>query len=110
MPTAPIPVPPAIRPLVERIARDMAPADIWLFGSRARGDAAPDSDWDLLVVLPDDAAEALLDPVRPWALARESGVRADMLVATQGDLAACWGVPNTLGYDLARHGVRLRAA
>ncbi|MFH0793168.1 MAG: nucleotidyltransferase domain-containing protein [bacterium] len=29
-------------------------AEIWLYGSRARGDAAPDSDWDLLVVVDGD--------------------------------------------------------
>ena len=27
---------------------------MWLFGSRARGDNRPDSDWDLLVVLDQD--------------------------------------------------------
>ncbi len=25
-------------------------AEVWLFGSRARGDARPDSDWDFLVL------------------------------------------------------------
>lgn len=55
--------PDALRPLVARIVRDAAPLDIWLFGSRARGDARADSDWDLLVVLPDDAEDDLLDPV-----------------------------------------------
>ena len=27
-------------------------AEVWLFGSRARGDARPDSDWDFLVLTP----------------------------------------------------------
>ena len=39
------------------------PLEIWLFGSRARGDAREHSDWDLLVIVPDDAPEQLLDPV-----------------------------------------------
>jgi predicted nucleotidyltransferase len=25
-------------------------AEVWLFGSRARGDSRPDSDWDFLVL------------------------------------------------------------
>lgn len=36
--------------LVETIVREVAPETIILFGSRARGDARPDSDVDLLVV------------------------------------------------------------
>ncbi len=37
---------------VQRIARQFDPPRIILFGSWARGDARPDSDIDLLVVLP----------------------------------------------------------
>ncbi|MDP2783019.1 MAG: nucleotidyltransferase domain-containing protein [Sulfurimicrobium sp.] len=36
--------------MVEAIVREAAPETIILFGSRARGDAQPDSDVDLLVV------------------------------------------------------------
>ena len=39
-----------LRQLVETIVREAAPEAIILFGSRARGDARPDSDVDLLVV------------------------------------------------------------
>ncbi|MGY2053029.1 nucleotidyltransferase domain-containing protein [Methylobacterium sp. JK268] len=97
-------VPSPLRPLVERIAREMAPRAVWLFGSHARGDARPDSDWDPLVVVSDDAPDALLDPAATWAFQRQGGVRADILVTRQSDLTEIWGVPNTLGYDLARHG------
>jgi uncharacterized protein len=38
---------------VERIVRQFNPLQIILFGSWARGDARPDSDLDLLVVLPE---------------------------------------------------------
>jgi len=36
--------------MVEAIVREVAPETIILYGSRARGDAQPDSDVDLLVV------------------------------------------------------------
>jgi predicted nucleotidyltransferase len=39
-----------------RIVEVMHPEEIWLFGSRARGTAGPESDWDLLVVVPDTAS------------------------------------------------------
>ncbi|MBM3266564.1 MAG: nucleotidyltransferase domain-containing protein [Candidatus Sericytochromatia bacterium] len=39
--------------VVERIVRNFKPDRIILFGSFARGEAGPDSDLDLLVVLPE---------------------------------------------------------
>lgn len=38
--------------MVERIVRQFLPEKIILFGSHARGDAGPDSDVDLLIVMP----------------------------------------------------------
>src|SRR5438067_13597518 len=38
--------------MVKRIVKRFAPEKIILFGSQARGDAGPDSDIDLLVVMP----------------------------------------------------------
>jgi predicted nucleotidyltransferase len=42
----------AISTMTERIVSRFHPTQIILFGSHARGDARPDSDIDLLVVLP----------------------------------------------------------
>lgn len=47
----PDPVPEA---LLTSVVRWFAPVRVILFGSHARGEAGPDSDWDLLVVLDDD--------------------------------------------------------
>lgn len=44
----------AIDDAVLRLVAQLDPDEIWLFGSRARGDHHPDSDIDLMVVLPDD--------------------------------------------------------
>ncbi len=41
-----------IRKMVRRIVRRFAPDKIILFGSYARGEAGPDSDVDLLIVMP----------------------------------------------------------
>ena len=40
--------------LLDAIVRYYDPVEVILFGSHARGDAGPDSDWDLLVVVDDD--------------------------------------------------------
>jgi uncharacterized protein len=42
--------------LVVRLVAAYDPLQIYLFGSKARGDAGPDSDYDLLLVVPDDAS------------------------------------------------------
>jgi predicted nucleotidyltransferase len=42
---------PVLREIVERLVAVLQPARIYLFGSRARGDAGPDSDYDLLVLV-----------------------------------------------------------
>jgi predicted nucleotidyltransferase len=44
-----------IQVMTERIVRDYDPVKIILFGSHARGEAGPESDIDLLVVLPEVA-------------------------------------------------------
>ena len=45
---------------IGRTARSVAPSAkrVLLFGSRARGDAREDSDWDVLVLTPDDKLSA----------------------------------------------------
>ena len=42
--------------LLAAVVERFDPIEVILFGSRARGDAGPDSDWDLLVVVDDKAA------------------------------------------------------
>ena len=44
---------------IKAVARDSAPkgSQVLLFGSRARGEAQKDSDWDILIVLPKNKLE-----------------------------------------------------
>src|SRR5262249_35915310 len=46
---------------IDRIVEVLHPEQIWLFGSRARGTAGPESDWDLMVVISDAAVMPLDD-------------------------------------------------
>jgi predicted nucleotidyltransferase len=46
--------------LIRQIVATYRPLRVILFGSHARGEAGPDSDLDLLVVLDDDAPEEAL--------------------------------------------------
>jgi uncharacterized protein len=94
--------------LLDRIVSHWCPREIWLFGSRARGTAARDSDWDLLVVVPDDlAAAGFDDPMTVWKVKQGSGVRADVLVCRASEFDEDRGTHNTIAYDAAVEGVRI---
>ena len=66
--------------IVERLVAAYEPERIYLFGSKARGDAGPDSDFDLLIVVPDTAPPerqgSRLAYERLWG----TGTAADVLV------------------------------
>jgi predicted nucleotidyltransferase len=94
--------------LIDRIVSSWRPREIWLFGSRARGTADRDSDWDLLVVVPDDlAAIGFDDPMAIWKVKQGTGVRADVLVCRAGEFDEDRWTHNTIAYDAAVEGVRI---
>ena len=74
-----------IATLVARIVAHLKPEEIWLFGSRAEGRARPDSDYDLLAVLPDDAPESALDLLKAWELTCGLGIPADLVPCTRSE-------------------------
>jgi predicted nucleotidyltransferase len=63
-----------LQELAQRVGRVEPRARIWAFGSRARGDATPESDLDVCVVVP-EVNPALEGEVRrcAWELAFEHG-------------------------------------
>ncbi len=69
-----------IAPLIDRIREQYHPRQIWLFGSRARGDHRWDSDWDLLAVVDDDTPEAKFAPGFVWQALGLDRFRADVVV------------------------------
>jgi predicted nucleotidyltransferase len=94
-----------IQLLLERIIARWRPEQIWLFGSRAKGTASSASDWDLLVVVPDDLGDAELDPVIGWRLQRSSGVRADVIPCRASEFVEARTTPNTLAFEAVASGV-----
>jgi predicted nucleotidyltransferase len=70
--------------MVRRIATQFGPDKIILFGSHARGDARPDSDVDLLVVMPVEGSKRQKATEIDMALADRS-VPLDLLVVTPED-------------------------
>jgi predicted nucleotidyltransferase len=83
-------------PLITRIVETMRPEQIWLFGSRARGGARPNSDWDLLVVLPDDATDDELDLMNAWLAVRDLRIPADVVPVRRSEFEQARGDAGTL--------------
>ncbi len=95
--------------LVELCKTEMLASEVWLFGSRARGDNSPHSDFDILAVVPDDAPEEIDTPLAAYRLRRRSRANADLLTVRQSDFVAASSVLNTISYAVAKEGVRLDA-
>ena len=85
--------------IIERIVRGFDPLRIILFGSYARGEARPDSDVDLLVVLP-EAPHQRKAAVEIMRSLRDLPVSKDIVVSTPEHLAQ-FGHVNGLVYKTA---------
>jgi predicted nucleotidyltransferase len=70
--------------VVERLRRAYQPEFIYLFGSHARGEAGPDSDYDILVVVPDEAPAQQRGSRLAYQALRGTGIAADVIVWTRG--------------------------
>lgn len=94
-----------IRPLLDRIVATWKAERIWLFGSRARGEAQQWSDWDVFAVVPDDVPEEQFGASATWRLRKQARVRADILACHSSEFREDRDTPNTMAYAVAREGV-----
>ena len=78
------PADPKLAEIVRRLVVAYDPEEIYLFGSRARGDIGPDSDYDLLVVVPDSAPPRRRRSRLAYEALRGTGSASDVLVVTRG--------------------------
>jgi predicted nucleotidyltransferase len=93
-----------IAPLLDLIRERYDPVQIWLFGSRARGDNREDSDWDLLAVVDDDTPDAMFAPDVVWHTLRLDRYRADVVLVPASEFAEDANTPNTLAWPVSREG------
>src|SRR5262245_47604291 len=73
----------SIRTFVERLIAAYQPECIYRPGSKARGDYGPDSDFDLMVVVPDHAPPVRKRSWLAYDVLRGTGTAADVLVWTR---------------------------
>jgi predicted nucleotidyltransferase len=91
--------------LLRSVVARLDPRRVVLFGARARGDATSESDWDLLIVLDDDAPAERLD----WRALHEArrGFRGavDLIPCRDSDFRERVDVVGSLAWIAATEGV-----
>jgi len=76
---------PVLTEVVRRLVEAYHPLRVYLFGSTARGDAGPDSDYDFMVVVSDDALPELQDCKMGYRALSGLGIATDILVWTRNE-------------------------
>ncbi|HXB75471.1 MAG TPA: nucleotidyltransferase domain-containing protein [Candidatus Acidoferrales bacterium] len=81
-----------------------------LFGSTARGDAGPDSDYDLMIVLPDDTPAGKKDPGIGYTAVEGLPRSGDFLIRTRRNFDSRLHLKASLPSTILREGMLLYAA
>lgn len=81
---------------------------LYLFGSRARGNWRPDSDFDVLVILP-ERTQALVDQLYDAVLDvnLETGCLVSLKIFTDDQYERLAAIPTPFAANVAAEGVRL---
>lgn len=100
----------ALGEIIRRLVGAYQPERIYLFGSPARGESGPDSDYDLLVVVPDDAPPERRDAGCAYDALWGVGTSVDAVVCTSGWFHARTHLKASLPGTVLREGKLLYAA
>ncbi len=101
---------PKLAEIVRRLVAAYQPERIYLFGSVARGDTGPDSDYDLLIVVPDHAPPERRDGGLAYRALCGVGTAVDAVVCTSGWFDARTHLKASLPGTVLREGRLLHAA
>jgi len=100
---------PVVDEIVRRLVAAYAPEAMYLFGSAARGEQGPNSDYDVLLVVPDDAPVERLRARRAYEVLWGIGVAVDVLVWRRSAFEEGAAVSTSLPAAVVREGVLLHA-
>ena len=101
---------PILAEIVQRLVTTLQPERIYLFGSRARGDAQADSDYDLMVVVATLSEPSYKAAQRAHSALWGLRVAADVLVWSREAFDARVHLKASLPATILREGELLHAA
>jgi predicted nucleotidyltransferase len=95
--------------VVQAIVASLQPDGVILFGSRARGDFRPDSDFDLAILAPDGAARrrVAMQAYESLAAVADRSVAVDIVVLTPSIMSAERDLAGSIAREASREGVAL---
>jgi predicted nucleotidyltransferase len=96
--------------ILRRLLPIYEPERIYLFGSSARGVSRRGSDYDLMLVIPDDADEERARARRAYEVLWGLGVAVDVVIWRRGAFDARATAPTSLPATVMREGILLHAA
>ena len=96
--------------IVRRLVKAYQPERIYLFGSHARGDAGPNSDYDLLVIVPESADAERRRSRLAYTVLRGTGTAADVIVCIRPYFESRLHLRASLPATVVREGRLLYAA
>jgi predicted nucleotidyltransferase len=91
--------------LLSPVVSYFQPRRVILFGSHARGDAGPDSDFDLLVVVDDDTPPERFSWQARYEARRSFHRAVDILLCRESVFADKARLPATLAHTVANEGL-----
>jgi len=105
------PDPQQLEELVRRIVDAVHPLKIILFGSAARGEMGPDSDVDVMVVMPEGTHRLhTAQDLRVYLFGLALSLTVDIIVSTPGDLERYRDDIGFIYYTVLKEGKELYAA
>lgn len=101
---------PLVTEMVRRLTKVFQTERIYLFGSRARGEAGPDSDYDLLLIVKSSDLPRYRRDQAAFRVLAGVGAPKDILVLTRDEFERQRRVITSLPATVEREGVLLYAA
>ena len=101
---------PVLAEMVRRLETTFRPSCIYLFGSHARGEAGPDSDYDLCMIVKGSSLPRYRREQQAFMALVGVGAAKDVLVLTQEEFDRKRTVVSSLPAAVEREGILLYAA
>ncbi len=90
--------------IVRKIVDHINPVKIFLFGSRARGDARSDSDYDLAIIYDGEKSKSDVE-LDVYKLFMHTMIAMDVFVLTSDELEDYKPIANTLAREITENGI-----
>lgn len=101
---------PLVAEIVRRLVEIYQPHRVYLFGSAARGDGGPDSDYDFMVIVPDGTPREVRETKKVFKALFDIDAAIDVLVWTRSEFDQRLHLLVSLPSTIVREGALLYAA